>query len=156
MKKNIISTIFLLMTAIAANAQKVPEYVRMGRTACFGRCPIYSVEIYKNGLVRYSGQMFTQHQGVYEKKITKTKAAQLLKQFSSYRPDTCSAIYEKRIPDLPGMFLVFNYGDKQNEKKIINADSGPFFLKSIGRTLDSLGGVNKSWKKVADTAIVKY
>lgn len=154
MRKLAISLTVLLSISLMACAQKKISYVRMNRTACFGRCPVYSVELYKNGLVRYSGQMFTDHQGVYETNIGSKNAANLLKRFSMYRIDTCKSLYENRIADIPGIYYIYKYGS--TTKKINNAHFGPEFLRTLATSMDSVAQVNNNWKKVADTATLKY
>lgn len=154
MRKLALILLPVLMISLFACAQKKISYIKMNRTACFGRCPVYSVEIYQNGLVRYSGELFTDHQGVYEKNIGKTKAQNLMKQFAKYRVDTCSNQYTSRIADLPGILFNIKYGS--TTKRINNAHFGPDFLRTLAADVDSLSQVNSSWKKKADTAILKY
>jgi len=154
MRKIALSLLPVLVISLFACAQKKISYVKMNRTACFGRCPVYSVEIYPTGLVRYSGQYFTDHQGVYETNIGKTKAQNLMKQFEKYRVDTCKNQYESRIADLPGIVFNIKYG--KTNKRINNAHFGPDFLRTLAANVDSLSQVNSHWKKTADTAIMKY
>ncbi|PZF71213.1 DUF6438 domain-containing protein [Taibaiella soli] len=154
MRKLALSLLPVLMISLFACAQKKISYVKMNRTACFGRCPVYSVEIYDNGLVRYSGQYYTDHQGVYETNIGKSKAQNLMKQFSKYRVDTCQNEYVSRISDIPGIIYNIKYG--KTNKRINNAHFGPMYLRTLAANIDSLSQVNSSWKKKADTAILKY
>lgn len=140
------------MIGLTACAQKNISYVRMQRSACFGRCPVYWVEVYKNGLVRYSGHRFTDHQGVYEKNIGAANAAALFRTFGQYRVDTCKSNYEMLISDVPGLYYKFMMGKKT--KRINNANFGPAFLKDLSKSVDSLAMVDGSWKKVADTAMM--
>lgn len=154
MRKIALSLLPVLMISLFACAQKKISSVKMNRTACFGRCPVYSVEIYPTGLVRYSGALFTNHIGVYETNIGKTKAQHLMKEFSMYRVDTCKNQYENRIVDLPGIIFNIKYG--KTNKRINNAHFGPMFLRTLADHVDSLSQVNDSWKKKADTAIMTY
>ena len=149
-----ISAITLLMAiSFSAYAQKTSNvksisYLSMQRTACFGRCPTYMVEIYKNGLVRYTGRQFTEYTGVYERNLGSKKVAPLLKEFASYRVDTCKELYENNIPDLPG--LIYNFKIDGKETKIYNAGFGPKYLDYLGMQVDKLVKPTKSWKKVRD------
>lgn len=152
MKKNLVALAAILMIGLSACAQKNISYIRMQRSACFGRCPVYWVEVYKNGLVRYSGQRFTEHQGVYEKNIGTANTAALFKLFGSYHVDTCKRNYEVLISDLPGIYYKIMMGKKT--KRIDNAHFGPSFLKELSKSVDSLAIVDGSWKKVADTAMM--
>lgn len=129
-------------------------YLRIHRTVCFGRCPSYSIEVYANGLVRWSGLNFTDHQGVYEKKFSKSTTQKYLKQFAAYRPDTCSDEYNVLISDIPGLNYSFNYNN--DSKDIFNAHFGPDFLKVYATSLDNAFHVDRSWKRRNDTATIKY
>ena len=59
------------------------DYVQMRRTACFGRCPIYNVELYKNGRLKYTGVRFVKDSGVYEKNIGAAAAEKIFNEFHS-------------------------------------------------------------------------
>lgn len=156
MKKIILSTVIifiLIITACAATKKttkpKGTTYAKIERTACFGRCPNYSIEVYSNGLVRYTGRMFADPSGTYEKNIGATKAQKLLKKFDTYRVDTCSEVYENRIPDLPGLIIHVTY--KGKEKEIHNASFGPDFLDLLAKDMDAVSTPKEEgWKKTAD------
>jgi len=147
-------------TATTANAssqattkkasKKAPaiSYMSMQRTACFGKCPTYVVEVYSTGLLRYTSGMFTEREGVFEKTVDASKAQALLNEFSKNRVDTCSESYTAYIQDLPGIIYTFKYG--KTTKKIMNAEFGPEFLKKLSKQVDELTTVDDTWKKVAD------
>jgi hypothetical protein len=152
----VLSIILVISASCLAKKKTVVKkppltYVQMGRTPCFGRCPTYSIEIWNTGKVRYSGYMFTNHQGVYEKNIGQAKAIDFLNRFYAYRPDTCQDAYTVMISDIPGV----NYQLEVNGdgKTILNAHYGPDFLKTFAGTIDREFAVDKTWKKVADTAM---
>jgi hypothetical protein len=157
MKKYLLSLFVLCLIVFAACAATKKgrhpgsgvTYVKMMRTPCFGKCPYYSLEIYSDGRIRYSGIKFTEHQGVYEKNVGAAKAREVLREFQTYRVDTCSAEYFNRITDIPGI----NYTVKMNgkSKEIRNAHFGPAFLKDLAKDMDKLGAVDNSWKKTFST-----
>jgi hypothetical protein len=134
-------------TKVSKTAPTV-SYMSMERTACFGKCPTYTVEIYNTGLIRYTSRMFTEHEGVYEKNVGAAQTQSLLSQYSQNRIDTCSDRYESYIQDLPGIIYVFKYG--KTTKKIMNAEFGPEYLKKLSLKVDELAKVDNTWKKVAD------
>lgn len=41
----------------------------MQRTACYGRCPVYAVEIHENGQVKYTGKEFVKIKGVRQSNV---------------------------------------------------------------------------------------
>ena len=120
--------------------------IKMHRTGCFGRCADYEVIVYANGLVEYRGKRFSKHQGVYQKNIGAAAAGALLKEFSSKHIDTCEALYEKKIADLPG--ILYDYVLNGKKGQVYNAESGPMWLRVISTKVDALADVDTSWKKV--------
>ena len=162
MTKNFFSLSLLLVIVLTACAQSKKtssksasktapktEYVSMERTACFGKCPSYIVEVYKNGLVRYTSRHFTEYEGIYEKNVGTEKTAAVLKKFDEYRVDTCKDEYPQMIADLPGIIYHINYADKK-EKSIYQAHFGPSFLKDLADKIDGISKVDDGWKKVED------
>ncbi|RYZ56408.1 MAG: hypothetical protein EOP49_00445 [Sphingobacteriales bacterium] len=174
MKKNLLGVflLFLLVFTACARQKKTAEattagqattanstsasslsYIKMQRTPCFGRCPYYSVEIYDNGLVRYTGMRFVKDSGIYEKQIDKAQAAKYLAEFQRYRVDTLKKNYDVLISDIPGINYTFRINNELREVR--NAHFGPVFLKTLGHEVDALVKyenelyIDKSWKKVS-------
>jgi hypothetical protein len=156
-------TIFFLSACaqkkLTKTEQKAPEavrpaitYIMMERTPCFGRCPYYALELKSDGMARYYGYKFTEHQGIYEIGIGIPQASHLFKTLESYRPDTCQDIYEMMIADLPGINYTITY-DNDETKSIRNANFGPGFLQDFARKMDEMMQVDDSWRIIADTAI---
>ena len=166
MKKNLLG-IFLIITVVfvACAAQKKTSsntdltYLRMYRSSCFGTCPSYSVEVYDNGLVRYTGRLFVPDSGVYEKNIGAAKAQQLFSKFKEYRIDTLASNYDMQVADLPGVNYTFNYGGKT--KEVSNAHFGPAFLRTLAKEVDmdilnrtghDAPQLDKTWKLTSSVA----
>lgn len=77
----------------------------MHRTACFGKCPTYSLDINKNGSVTYTSVRFTKFEGIYTKKFPIDKVKNIFLQINLLKLDTCKNEYEQMIADLPGLNL---------------------------------------------------
>lgn len=135
---------------ISGKDSEVITKVRMDRGACFGRCPVYAIEVGRDGTARYYGKMFTAHQGIWEKNIGAEKAAVLIQQYQAARVDTCKNDYDVPISDLPGLYYTFTYAKKAS-KQINNANFGPRFLSAYGKRIDEAVRVDNTWRKVADT-----
>jgi hypothetical protein len=60
-------TLFLITLALecacTAVAQQPEPLVTLRRTACYGTCPVYSLEIFADGFIRYVGVNFVQYTG---------------------------------------------------------------------------------------------
>lgn len=118
--------------------------VMMGRAACFGQCPTYTIEVFETGLLRYNGKDHVDKKGIYEKQVSATEAVNFLKEFNTLRPDTLHYMYETRIADLPGIYYFITYPD--SVKKVINADAGPRILIDWARKFDEFAKIDNSWK----------
>ncbi len=122
----------------------------MSRGACFGKCPIYSIEMQNTGLVRYSGRRFVEKEGVFEKKFDLKSVNELLEAFTKARIDTMQESYERVISDLPSIDYAVSFSNGKT-KYIQNAHFGPQVLSGLARQLDELvKGPDYSWKRTAD------
>lgn len=155
MKKIILAVLatITLVPAFATSKVKKPANnipilsVKVQRTACFGKCPEYTIQIDQNGYVIYTGTRNMKMIGTYKKKIGSTKTLAIINQLVAYRVDTCKKIYDNRIPDLPGIQYFITY--KDSVQRIYSAEWGPQFLKDIAADMDNLGrNPNKTWIKV--------
>ena len=121
--------------------------VTMRRTTCFGRCPDYSIELNKDGTATYKGMRFVKDSGTFRKNIGTTKTMNIINQLIAYRADTCSNVYDNRIPDLPGIIYTINY--KDSTKRIMNANFCPHYLTELAIDMDNIGKkTDKTWKMV--------
>lgn len=122
--------------------------ISMRRTACYGHCPDYSIDINRNGTVTYTGRVAVPDTGTFTKNIGEKKAREVLDMFTEFHVDTCMDLYPNRIPDLPGINYDIKYADKT--KKIYCANWGPAFLKKLAAAVDAAGNKtdNNGWKKV--------
>ena len=165
MRKNICGIAIFFIIAFAACAQQKPvvqgssaataqkgegySYISMRRTPCFGKCPTYEIELYKGGLVKYTGLSETKYTGTYEKNMKPEVVDEIFAAFEQHRVDTCSEEYPMLIPDLPGIRykLVFN----GTEKEIRNAQFGPEFLQSLTTKIDNrIGEPGSGWREVRE------
>ena len=52
--------------------------IRMERKGCYGRCPMYILDIQPNGTVRFEGKGYTKTIGTFESKLTRDQLQQLI------------------------------------------------------------------------------
>lgn len=135
-------------TSTAATPQVTA--VTMSRGYCFGKCPVYSIEIKNSGLVRYSGRQFVEKEGVYEKTFDKALVNNLLQDFTKARLDTMQSTYERVISDLPSIDYAVTFSDGKTQN-IQNAHFGPQVLSSLARQVDEFTkSPDYSWKRTAE------
>ena len=60
--------------------QEMPEdaIARIQRTNCFGRCPVYTLTVFKDGRLEYFGKRFTPRTGKFSSKVDKKKIEELI------------------------------------------------------------------------------
>lgn len=161
MKKNLFIILPILIISLLACAQsrkatskttvKQPDFshILMKRTPCFGKCPIYSVELFKSGRLIYTGMRFVKDSGMYEKNIGAAQAQAIFDEYRKYRMDTCSERYELPVADLPGIY--YSYTINGEESHIVNANFGPDFLKILAQKMDEIGYTDidhSKWKQI--------
>jgi hypothetical protein len=145
MKKLLLFLGLLFSVSIYAQRKTINK-VSMHRTACFGKCPTYSLEINKNGSVTYTSIRFTKFEGIYIKVFPIDKVKNIFLQINLLKLDTCKNEYEQIIADLPG--LNFNIDYTNAKKQIVNAHFGPKFLKRLAMNIDKEFSIDSTWKKI--------
>jgi hypothetical protein len=75
-----ISLAILMSCACVANCQELPV-ITLRRTWCLGTCPIYSLEIFKDGRVHYNGEKFVAVIGTQDGQISPLAVEGLVKSF---------------------------------------------------------------------------
>jgi hypothetical protein len=121
----------------------------LNRTVCYGRCPDYTLEIFANGKVIYTGRRFAEPQGTWEKMMGEAKVKGILAQAAAYRIDTCQESYRVNISDVPA--VNYTYTVDGAERKIANANFGPSFLTTLAEQIDkAIGKPDAGWKKTAE------
>src|SRR5258708_13538121 len=80
----------LLMTSLLSQSPGAQEpapstlkaaVIKMSRTACFGTCPVYDLELDGSGSVTYVGKKFVRVVGKRTAHIDPAKVAELIRQF---------------------------------------------------------------------------
>jgi len=112
----------------------------MERTPCFGRCPVYSIRIYENGLFVYDTKKFTDTSACRYSLLSKEELAGLKQKFSDMNFFQFEDKYpaDKRTPtDLPSCILFFNNG-KQQKTIIDKRWDTPETLTQLELAVDNL------------------
>ena len=125
--------------------------VSLRHTACYGRCPVYKIEVNKDGIATYTATLFSPDTGVFTKKIGTKKAMEIINRFNTARVDTCKDNYPSRFTDLPG--TVFNIQYKSTMKMINDASAGPPVLMELRQMMDSIivtRKVDNTWHKTTE------
>ncbi len=141
-------------TAKGIKTTNIPEgvdsnlVISLQRTACFGQCPVYKVEIFKDGTVKYKGTAYIKKRGQHEAVATAAFIKNIQQKAAAISYMALSDKYPKgdnMITDIPS---TISYVRIDNEGKIvINNYDAPKelieFEKWLEKEIDTL-----EWKEV--------
>ena len=118
----------------------------MTKTKCYGKCPAYTIEIYSNGRVTYSGLANVEKIGKFEKNITQTELSNLQKTFLDSKFFDFDDEYVSNATDLPTTYILFRNNGK--EKKIKDYHKAPKELKDLERLLEDIANSTTDWTQL--------
>lgn len=130
------------------NEKEIVPLFTFEETACFGSCPVYIMEIYPNGYVKFDGRNFVEKEGVFEKSISESEVERLINAFKKADFFDFEDEYTTNISDLPTVFTTFNYDGKS--KKIENYHGAPDELKALEKSLREIAMSQEGWSKIED------
>ena len=108
----------------------------MQRTRCMGACPAYTLAVWSNGEVDYTGKAFVEPLGGHQGQITQEQLNTLIGQFEAARFFEFEPVYTARVSDLPTTYIRFKYGG--NDQKITDYYGAPAELKQLEQALEAL------------------
>lgn len=127
----------------AVDLTKLEKLVEMSKGPCYGRCPVYTLVVYKNGTVTYEGQQNTDRQGLYINEISDSDLKALITQLVDARLHQFQDAYRGRIPDLQTVSITYFGGPYP--KKIVGKDGRPEQVMDIQATLEAIAN-KKGWE----------
>jgi len=115
--------------------------IKMNKGMCFGKCPVYNIEVYEGGYVKYYGKKFAPKLGVYDKQLSKDEYKILIKAFESSEFMTYKDEYESQVPDAPTVSLFFR--NKNGESKnIIGKLNRPEEVKDLQVLVENIASTD--------------
>ncbi len=146
----IVAAFVVLATATLAFADSsVPEassassvMLSLERTACYGRCPIYSVTVLRDGTVRWEGKQFVKVTG---KATAKLPAATMTALADAFKHADYFALADKYdsydVTDHPSAIVSYADGGKKKTIHHYHGDrSAPEKLSELESRIDELVG----------------
>ncbi|KKQ35326.1 MAG: hypothetical protein US52_C0028G0004 [candidate division WS6 bacterium GW2011_GWA2_37_6] len=115
-------------------------YIKMSRTACYGTCPAYSVEIESNGDVKYIGEMFVGVKGERTFELTESQVQELNDAIKEADFFSLKDRYYESVTDLPSTTTLIRTTDE--EKSIYNYVGAPNKLNVLEDKIDEITGVD--------------
>lgn len=120
-----IALLFFVQITSAVTAQEKPV-ITLRRTNCFGTCPVYSVEIFATGRIKYTGSQFVQITGEKTAVMSKEDVEKLVRDFLRIGYFSLQASYEthknpdgtrEMISDLPTTYTLLRIGKREKSVK---------------------------------------
>jgi hypothetical protein len=111
--------------------------ISLERTACFGTCPIYVVNIYESGYAEYMGRNFVEKEGLYYTRIKDDYIRAIYQKAVDISFFSFNNSYDNQgISDLPATIIKLN--DGTTIKKVYNRYEAPHGLKDLELLMDKI------------------
>ncbi len=133
------------ITNNAASMAPVPTIAAVyKKTGCFGLCPIYEVQFYLDGRVKYEGKMNVGTIGIKEAKIDKETLAQIERTAERIKFFNMDRKYpDYQVWDAPSTIIYLNMNGKEHQ--VENILAGPEELNELNRVFDDIIAKN-GWR----------
>lgn len=119
--------------------EKIIPLVSFKKTPCFGKCQVYQISLYQDGLVILEGIENIEFTGILFSQLSSTDLENLRKELKNLHWQSYKSQYFRNIPDLPTTEL--RYYHREDSSQIIKSNTGlPDELESIQKKLASLVG----------------
>lgn len=113
------------------------EQIGIERTACYGKCPIYSLIVNRDGTFRYFGGAFVKRRGAWHGSVNTVELADVLGYAAEMNYFDLADLYGDETCDVPGVFTLVKTSTRQ--KAIYDyAGVGPARLKALENMIDRL------------------
>ncbi len=138
---------FLLFTAEKCSQEKYKyseeTQIEMSKTACFGKCPVYSITIKGNGEATYNGKRFVKVEGEQQRTFPADTINQLFNAFAEADLWQYKDEYTDDITDLPTTYLTFQH--KGQQKRIKMYYGFPEKLEELTEMVEELA-LSEGWQ----------
>ena len=114
------------------NTSEIELIISLQRTACFGTCPIYKIEIFSDGSGIYTGTRFVENIGVSKFQLVKSDINKILEFANKIGFSKLKDEYSEPITDLPTTYITIK------DKKIKVYTGAPKTLKNLENLIDQL------------------
>ena len=118
---------------------------RIQRTACFGRCPIYTLTVYDDGSAELFAERWLEQEGKFTATVDQSKFQNLLEKAEAINFFELEDVYNSEaVTDLPSTITTLRRDDEL--KQIVNRYQGPQELSDFEKFFDELY-LKSDWKK---------
>lgn len=138
-----------LFGPIVNKADQYTKRVSYHRGACFGRCEVFTLDLYENGLVVFMGERFTDKPGTWEKTIDRRRATALIDSFARADFENYPRTFRTQIPDLSAIDFTY-YGEDGTPYLTSYRDQAPEELTQLERAMNRLAH-EAGFRQTSDT-----
>jgi inner membrane protein involved in colicin E2 resistance len=121
-------------------------FAQIQRTACFGRCPIYTLSVYESGYVEYLGKKWVEKEGRFAAEVDQKVLDKLMKEAKAINYfDLNHQFDSKNVTDLPSTITTLK--GKEGFHIVVNRYQAPEELSEFAHQFDQLFKDVK-WEKI--------
>ena len=118
--------------------------ITLQKTSCYGKCPVYTMEIYETGVIKLNGVKNLDKIGTYCKTITNKDVEGLRKAFTDAKFFDFKDEYTSKKTDLPTTYISFENTGKF--KKIRDYSDAPEELRKLEKLIENIVN-SEGWDK---------
>lgn len=120
--------------------------IGLERTACFGTCPAYTVEILGDGRVTFTGRAYVAVEGVHHRRISREAVEALVERFRAADFFWMEDEYVARITDFPSYRLTLTIGGRTKRVADYAGEmvGMPFAVTGLEAAIDRAAGT-RAW-----------
>lgn len=114
------------------------------RTACFGRCPAYTVSIYRDGVIEYDGTGYVKTKGKATGRLSRAKIDAIDRRFAAAHYFDFKDRYHADVTDAPWAITSWHHDGKvKTVEHYFGDDHAPEALTRLEDDLDKLIGIER-------------
>lgn len=130
------------------NSNNLPDSLvaRIQRTACFGRCPIYTLSVYESGYVDYIGEKWVEKEGRFSSRVDQSVIEELMQKSEAINYFEFDHTYDSKfVTDLPATITTLK--GENGFHVVVNRYQAPEQLTQFSQEFDQLFK-DLAWKTV--------
>lgn len=132
----------------AGSADQRNMRVKFHSGACYGRCEVFTLELYTNGLMLFKGERFTERPGVWQKNIDRRRMTALVDSFDRADFENYPLGFSSQIPDAPTTEITY-YDEERQAYKTSFKEFSPPELELLARQMRRLANL-PDWRQVSE------
>lgn len=121
----------------ASNADKYDLRVSYHRGSCYGRCEVFTLDLYENGLLLFQGERFTDRPGTWQKNIDRRRVVSLLDSFERANFDAYPLSFRSQLADAATITITY-YDEEGLGHETSFKDDAPEELKALDAAMFQL------------------